>query len=463
MPRKSKPPSKIIGGWTVGAHAGDTRKAVWHVVGPKGVAGVMKHHPRPSASSKESYTYKRFRLEVQGMRALPSNPGVLPLLDSDANITNPEWMVTEKAELLVDHLGLTPDFREVIESFRDLSKTLADLERGHGLAHRDLKPDNLFWLNGRAVVGDFGIATWQFRPALTLPMNKIGPLYFLAPEVLEPTSGVNAHRADVFSLAKSLWAVATSQRYPPQGILSIHRGRATSLWSYGGAPAIELARLLEVATEDSPHFRPTMAEFSLELDLWLGQHSSAPRPASGRLAWPMLYQSYEADMSELERINRNLNRLLHPLRDLFSGESQTDEAGSPKGDEHLDFSGGDPDWEPDWSVSRTLSWNHYPHVRVVAFGFGSSADEITYLTEWQHKTATGEWAATHPTIHGTARQRLPSDRDVQARLVDELKALNPGAGAAYPPAPIGLTRIVRRWLAATAHRWIDALLGPAGN
>jgi serine/threonine protein kinase len=34
---------------------------------------------------------------------------------------------------------------------------------GHGIAHRDLKPPNLFWLDGEAVLGDLGIATWPQR------------------------------------------------------------------------------------------------------------------------------------------------------------------------------------------------------------------------------------------------------------------------------------------------------------
>jgi hypothetical protein len=58
-----------------------------------------------------------------------------------------------QSTLLADHLGDQPNLCDVIGAIADLADSLADLQRD-GIAHRDSKPQNLFWFNGRAVFGD---------------------------------------------------------------------------------------------------------------------------------------------------------------------------------------------------------------------------------------------------------------------------------------------------------------------
>ena len=61
-----------------------------------------------------------------------------------------------------ERFGPSPDLSEVVEAVAHLASTLIILA-GQGIAHRDLKPPNLFWLDGEAVLGDLGIATWPQR------------------------------------------------------------------------------------------------------------------------------------------------------------------------------------------------------------------------------------------------------------------------------------------------------------
>ena len=75
----------------------------------------------------------------------------------------------------------------------------------------------MFLLDEKWILGDFGLATFPDKPALTQEGRKLGPLHYLAPEMLnEPTTALGGP-ADVYSLGKTLWVAATGQRYPLPG------------------------------------------------------------------------------------------------------------------------------------------------------------------------------------------------------------------------------------------------------
>ena len=97
---------------------------------------------------------------------------------------------------------------EVLRAFVGIAETLADLA-AEGIHHRDLKPSNLFLLDGRWVIGDFGLATYPDKSSVTTDERKLGPVYYIAPEMLNAPSTVHPAPADVFSIAKSIWVLAT--------------------------------------------------------------------------------------------------------------------------------------------------------------------------------------------------------------------------------------------------------------
>jgi hypothetical protein len=83
-----------------------------------------------------------------------------------------------------------------------------------GVVHRDVKPANVFLRNGRALLGDFGMARWRARtdPALTTPGQLIGTVRYMAPEQRD---GLEAtERTDVYAAALVLWEASTGERWP---------------------------------------------------------------------------------------------------------------------------------------------------------------------------------------------------------------------------------------------------------
>ncbi len=248
--------------------ASTTHSRVWEATGPDGEHVAVKEL---KAHRIDAEPYRRFRDEVAFHTAGP-HPGVLPVLDAHVPTTpsdgDPAWLAMPIAETVRMPLGTDPPLEEVVEAVRVYADTLARLAES-GVHHRDLKPDNLFRHQGQWVVGDFGLVTWPAKQSLTEPGQKLGPAHFIAPEMVEDPASADPAPADVWSLAKVLWVLASGQNYPPPGQLRIG-DRATLLRNYTSHPqASGLEGILEQATRLAPSERPRMRAFAAELKTWL--------------------------------------------------------------------------------------------------------------------------------------------------------------------------------------------------
>ena len=157
---------------------------------------------------------------------------------------------------------------DLVAKIEIIAQTLAKLH-DENIWHRDLKPENLFVLDNHPVIGDFGLVDFPGKEAISMPEDFLGARNYIAPEMTEDAADKPAGPADVYSLAKTLWVLASGKRYPPNETLrmDVPELRFSNLCPH--PRAIYFDRLVESATDYGPSRRPTMREFARELSEWL--------------------------------------------------------------------------------------------------------------------------------------------------------------------------------------------------
>jgi hypothetical protein len=309
-----------VGPWTLVeelGHGGNSE--VWVAEDAEGrrVALKILHVRNPGREP-----YRRSQDEVRVHRSLTGDPGVLPLIEANLperpGRDDPAWLATEIAEPLSSALADVP-LEDVVRAMASIAETLARLHE-QDIHHRDVKPANLFRHARTPVVGDLGLVSDPDKEPITEAGGKLGPMWFLAPEMLTDPAAADGAPADVYSLAKSLWVLATGAKYPPQGQQRTDTAQVR-ITDYVGHPrAYLLDRLVERATSHVPSDRPTMAAMAAELTAW-GREPREPVQASIEDIAARLHSVTAAAMSEdrmrrdaMEAAGRLYNRLLEVFR-----------------------------------------------------------------------------------------------------------------------------------------------------
>lgn len=298
-----------------------TRIGPWETISPLGEGGngevwKARHDDGSLGAIKilratPPERYERFKAEIEIQSRLSDRKGILPLIDAEMpnqlSKGNFAWLVTPVAIKLDEHL-VNADPESVVQAISDIADTLAGLAE-KDISHRDIKPDNLFWLDDGPVIGDFGLADFPEKNALTKPGEKLGPMYYMAPEMLTDAKNADGRLADVYSLAKTLWVIATGQRYPPPGEqrTDVHQVQLSAYVVYPRAYLIN--RLLERATRHDPSRRPSMRQVVEELNAWRaliqGGDSTLPNLTSvGPKIEAAVAPLQRAEQRKLEQINQ---------------------------------------------------------------------------------------------------------------------------------------------------------------
>lgn len=257
-------PPNDTNGWIIGLSLGKGGNGqVWEVQ-KDGSTGALK---RLFNQKKDSERRIRFRDEVKAMQKCNDIPGVLPVYDEDLNCPRP-WFVMARATPIKQSLADGANLHKVISAIHGIANVLVHLHT-RGVTHRDIKPENLFICNGVWSVGDFGLATFDGKESKTRSGEKIGPMHYIAPEMLNDAKKSRGEPADVFSLAKTLWVLATGQNFALPGSY-YSKYEVFRIGQYIDAERTRhIDMLIEACTAVSPESRPSMQHVLNELTAWL--------------------------------------------------------------------------------------------------------------------------------------------------------------------------------------------------
>ncbi|OIV36457.1 hypothetical protein BIV57_16170 [Mangrovactinospora gilvigrisea] len=177
---------------------------------------VKELHPRVAvdAETRERWTLRALR-EAEAVARIPGEQldhvvAVYDVIQEGGQV----WIVMEQvnprslADVLADHgrLPVADAARMGLEVLRGLRAV-----HGAGVLHRDIKPHNvLFRRDGRAVLMDFGIATFEGAQQVTQLHETVGTPAYLAPELVDRHPPSEA--SDLWGLGVTLYEMCEGRQ-----------------------------------------------------------------------------------------------------------------------------------------------------------------------------------------------------------------------------------------------------------
>lgn len=166
---------------------------------------------------------KRFEREISALqKSQTKNFIVKYFFDGILNVnqTSFRYYVMEKAEMdlkdfIINH---KPDFQNRVMICRQILNAFTELQT-LDIYHRDIKPDNFFYVNDIMKVGDLGLINYRNDDEILDRENElIGPRGWLSPEATNKFMTFNKDidfefdcrmdfRSDIFQLGKLFWFI----------------------------------------------------------------------------------------------------------------------------------------------------------------------------------------------------------------------------------------------------------------
>lgn len=216
--------------------------------------------------------YQRFKDEIVCMIDNQDIPGMMKVYDKllpEPTSQGTLFYVMDYAENTFDKV-LGYNASEIVVVFIEIAKTLKILH-SREISHRDIKTDNILMVKGKWLLSDFGLVDYPEKSDVSDNNEIIGPKWTIAPEMKRNSSSANGLKADVYSLAKTLWIALTSDKKCFEGqyikYSSISLPKLTDASGFY-IPTSTIDELLLSCTDNNPDNRPSIDEMLERLIEW---------------------------------------------------------------------------------------------------------------------------------------------------------------------------------------------------
>ncbi|CAK7348267.1 unnamed protein product [Dovyalis caffra] len=211
---------------------------------------AVKHSTRQLHQDAER---RKALMEVQALAALGYHENIVGYYSS--------WFENEQfyiqmelcdCSLSINRSSKSLTEGEALQVLLQIAKALQFIHE-RGIAHLDVKPDNIYVKNGVYKLGDFGCATLLDQ---SLPVEE-GDARYMPQEILNENYNY-LDKVDIFSLGAAIYELIRGSTLPQSGsqFLNLREGKLPLLPGH----SLQLQNLLKVMVDPNPTRRPSAKE-----------------------------------------------------------------------------------------------------------------------------------------------------------------------------------------------------------
>ncbi len=277
---------------------------------------VLKILRRGKKEEEKSFDLKRKRFCIETQKVLEIQneiDGIIPIYEynlKDENRDEIYWYTMPVAKPIKEYVQ-NKDLEEIVRCIIDIADTLGELHK-KDIVHRDIKPENMYFYNDRVCLGDFGLVDYPEKEDLTKTQNRIGANSTIAPEMKRNSKAADAKKADVYSLAKTLWILLTESKYGFEGTYNIEIDEINLENKFHKKHLVELNDLLVESTQYNPELRPSIIEFKNQLITYLEIYNDYFKSSYSQ--WAYIQRSLFRDAIPDTASWSNINDIVYVLK-----------------------------------------------------------------------------------------------------------------------------------------------------
>lgn len=167
---------------------------------------VFKFLPKTNRTIEFSRLRREFEIHT---RLYQEHYNVLPIFDYSLNQDDYSWVRLPLAKPFNDGVSQTA----FIQKIQLLIQLVKDIQSLHiqDCCHRDIKPNNLLFLDAKLYLADFGLVTdpWE-KTGITPHGTRMGNYQTIAPEMRKTDKNLKTEdykKSDIYSLGVTIWMI----------------------------------------------------------------------------------------------------------------------------------------------------------------------------------------------------------------------------------------------------------------